>query len=175
MGFILYKQRETMSNIDVTSHLTEAELKARVLSLQQQLHQFQLSEQKCQRDLSQTMSQLQSGSVKTLIDKIYNPLTPPDRRYVGLNTPVVDSFQMIGFVYKNTERFPLFGRYKYPGRSDKWEYYVMDESRNHLKIPFKSVNDNELYDADEIDVPTVGKGYQVKMYDLEQFRYNPNL
>jgi hypothetical protein len=82
---------------------------------------------------------------------------------------------MIGYVFNDNDRFPLFARQKFPGRSEKWEYYVMDETRNRLKIPFKSKNDNELYDGDSIDIPTVGNNFSVKIYDYDSLRYNPNV
>jgi hypothetical protein len=108
-----------------------------------------------------------------LLNRIYNPLVPPERFYTGRN--VVSSFQMIGYVFNDNDRFPLFARQKFPGRSEKWEYYVMDETRNRLKIPFKSKNDNELYDGDSIDIPTVGNNFSVKIYDYDSLRYNPNV
>ena len=85
-----------------------------------------------------------------------------------------DDYQMIGYVYKDNERYPLYGRYKYPGRSEKWEYYIIDETRNRLKIPFYSKNYDELYDGSIINVPTLGDNFMVKIYEYEDLRYNPN-
>lgn len=114
-----------------------------------------------------------------LLNKIYNPLVSPDRYYPGgkLNAPSFQDYQMIGYIWNSTNdtKLPLYGRYKIPGRSEKWEYYVIDESRRGIKIPFKSKNDNELYDGDTVDVPTVGNGWKAKIYEYDQFRYNPDL
>lgn len=181
--YILYtSKKEQLSNVNLDSHLSKDELETKVKDLQDKLYQSQLSEQKCQIDLLQTKNAMSGGSVginqqNALLNKIYNPLVAPERIYPGgrLNTPGFDDYQMIGFVFKGNERYPLYGRYKYPGRSDRWEYYVIDETRNRLKIPFKSHNDNEIYDNDTISIPTLGDGYSVKIYDYEQFRYNPNV
>lgn len=122
-----------------------------------------------QSKLEQTTSR---SSQDVLLNKIYNPLITPDRVYPG-GRNVVTSFQMVGYAYNDAnERFPLFGRPKYANKTDKWEYYLIDESRNKLKIVFKSKNDNELYDNDVIDIPTVGNGYNVKIYEYEELRYN---
>jgi hypothetical protein len=102
------------------------------------------------------------------LDKIYNPLYPPENVY---NTGY--SYQQLGFVFLDNERYPLFGRNKYNSKSDKKEYYILDESRNHLKIPFKSPNDNELYDGDKIFINLLNKEFNVKIYDTEEIRYNP--
>lgn len=180
--YIMYTgQKENLTNVDLNSHLTKEELTKKVDELKENLYQTQLAEQRCQIDLLQTKNALQQsgGTQNKLLNKIYNPLVSPERVYPGgkLNTPGLgfDDYQMIGFVFKGNERYPLYGRYKYPGRSDRWEYYVIDETRNRLKIPFKSANDNELYDNDTISIPTLGDNYSVKIYEYEQYRYNPNI
>lgn len=185
--YILYilftANRENLSNIDFNTKLTKEELKTKVEELQDKLYQSQLSEQRCQIDLLQTKNVLQQQSISVgsqqdkMLNKIYNPLVSPERTYPGgrLNVPSYDDYQMIGFVFKGNERYPLYGRYKYPGRSDRWEYYIIDETRNRLKIPFKSHNDNELYNNDTISIPTLGDNYNVQIYEYEQFRYNPNV
>jgi hypothetical protein len=160
-----------MTSVDLVSHLTANELQAKVQSLQEQLYSSQLKDQKCQSDLAYAKQKSsQCDSVSRGFNKMYNPLSPPEREYSQGN----DNFQMVGYVFSGETRYPLFGRHKYPGRSDKWEYYVMDESRNRLKIPFKTTNDNEVYDSDTLNIPTLGDGYSAKVYDYEQFRYNPN-
>jgi hypothetical protein len=95
--------------------------------------------------------------------------------YVSPQNPILDDFQMIGYVYNNNEKYPLFGRYKFPGRSDKWEYHIIDESRNRLKIPFRTKNDQELYDNDPIQIPTMGGQFITRLYEYDTIRYNPNL
>lgn len=168
--------KEQMSNVNLTSHLSQLELQQKVIDLQNQLYNTQVLEQKCQRDLSEARSNISTTVSKNiLLDKIYNPLISPNRFYPGgrLGQSKFDDYQMIGYIYNNIERYPLFGRYKYPGKSDKWEYYIIDETRNRLKIPFKSKNDNELYDGDNINIDTLSGIYTVKIYDFEEFRYIP--
>jgi len=160
-----------MMNVDLTSHLTAKELREKIILLQNELLNSQIGEQKCQAELSYA---------KETTDRSYramrDPLTPPERLYPGggLGMPAYDGFQQLGFIFGNSsnDRFPLYGRYKYPRRSDKYEYYIIDESRNRLKIPFKSKNDNELYDGDTIIIPEISVDpFTVKLYEYKGFRY----
>jgi hypothetical protein len=169
--YILYQKRECLSVVDTSSHLQKEELSLKIKQLKDQLYSFQLAEQRCKTELIKARSELTKS---TLLDKIYNPLVAPERRYVGINRET-GGYQMIGYVYNNNDRYPLFGKYKFPGRSEKWEYYVIDETRNRLKIPFKTLNDNEITDGDTINIPTLGNGFTAKIYEYEQFRYNPNV
>lgn len=173
--YVLYQKRESLSVVDMTSHLSPVELQAMVQQQQDKLYTVQLAEQRCRTELVRARSDLaQTSPSNHLMEKIYNPLVAPERRYNGINREVV-GYQMIGYVYNDNDRYPLFGRYKYPGRSEKWEYYVIDETRNRLKIPFKSINDNEITDGETINIPSLGNGFTVKIYDYEQFRYNPTV
>lgn len=179
--YIQYHQHlENLSNVDLLSHLSEADLRDKVQQLEDKIYDIQLSEQVCQIELNKSqkmLSNMQTGTgigiQNALMNKIYNPLVAPDRYYT--NPTNLEDYQMIGYMYNDNTKFPLFGRYKFPGRSDKWEYYILDESRNKIKIPFKTKNDNELYDGDIIDIPTAGNGLHAKIYDYEQYRYNPNV
>lgn len=101
----------------------------------------------------------------------------PTRLYPGgrLDLPKVDNYQLIGFLYNELNRFPLYGRPKYRGKSDRYEYYIVDESRNKLQIPFKSRNDNELFDGDTITIPEIGMTLTVKLYEFENVRYDPTV
>lgn len=114
---------------------------------------------------------------KQLVDNIYNPLIPPNRLYPGgrlNNIRQFDNYQMIGFISPSSSsniRFPLFGRYKYSGRSDRWEYYVIDESRNRIKIPIKIKNDNELYDGETQFINELGEEFVVTLYKFNDFDY----
>lgn len=173
--YILYSQRECMTQIDVGGGLSREELKEKVQQLQNELYQFQLAEQRCRTELVRARSELEGSSQQKSINRIFNPLVPPERQYTGTRDNTLSTYQMIGYVYNGNDRYPLFGRYKYPGRTEKWEYYVIDETRNRLKIPFKTVNDNEISDNDTVDIPTLGNGFSAKIYDYEQFRYNPNV
>ncbi len=79
-------------------------------------------------------------------------------------------YQNVGFLYDSNTRYPLYGRRKYPNKSDKWEYYIIDESRNKLPIPFKTQGDNELYDDDTISVETIGT-LTAKIYEYKKYSY----
>lgn len=183
ISYVLYqKKQENMSLFDYTYKLSETDMTQTIKKLQQQLHDSQLNEQRCKQDLSNIKAVVGGGSTMTGIGidanraalKLYNPLVSPERVYQNPLTQQLQNYQMIGYLYKDSERLPLFGRYKYPGRTEKWEYYIMDETRNHLKIPFKTVNDNEISDGDVLNIPTLGSGYTAKIYEYETLRYNPN-
>lgn len=165
------EQKENISNIDINTGLSNDSLKTRLKMLQQNLYNSQLDNQKCNYDLAYCKSDLNKCDNGN--SGRHNNGTGPERRYVSPNQPS-SSYTVLGYVYKDTERYPLYGRYKFPGRSDKFEYYIIDETRNRLKIPFKTSNDNELYDGDSIDIPTLDTGYSAKIYDYSDFRYNPN-
>jgi hypothetical protein len=101
----------------------------------------------------------------------------PTRLYPGgrLDLPKTNDYQLIGFLYNDTNRFPLYGRPKYRGKSDRYEYYIVDESRNKLQIPFKTRNDNELFDDDTITIPEIGMTLKVKLYEFQNIRYDPTV
>lgn len=180
--YILYSQRqEHMANADLLSSLTAAELKDKIQDLENKLFNIQLAEQRCQSDLQASREALINGGVQTrFINKIYNPLAPPLNIIPEgtFSTPPYDAYQMyqnIGYLTSNGRQFPLFGRYKYPGRSDRWEYYTIDDSRGRIKIPFKTVNYNELYDGDNVTIAELGGNFGVKIYDNDGLRYDPNV
>ena len=122
-----------------------------------------------------------------LLSRLINPLAPPYRLYPGgrldLMGPlrstgrglVIGSrdFQMVGFLSSGRERYQLFGRYKYPGRSEKWEYYISDD--NGIKIPLKTKNENEITDGDTISIPTIGNDLKASIYEYDNFRYDPRV
>lgn len=163
-------KKESMTEVNLNKNLSHQELIGKLKEIQELLYSTQLEEQKCKIDLQQKDKIL---SENVLLNKIYNPLVAPERIYPGgrLNTMKYEDYQLIGYIFKDSERYPLYGRYKYRGRSEKWEYYIIDESKNRLKIPFKSINDNELYDGDTITIPELGNTYNVKIYEYENFRY----
>jgi len=173
--YILYIcRKESLSNVDTTEGITRGELKNRLVILQDQLHASRIAEQKCRSQLAKRNNDKEDD---VLLNRIYNPLIGPARLYPGgrLNTRAVNDYQMIGFLYNANERYPLFGRPKYYGKTDKWEYYAIDEGRNRLKLPFASRNNNELYDGDVVSIPGAGNSYTVKIYEYDQFRYNPDV
>jgi hypothetical protein len=152
-----------------------------ILGLKQQLYNIQLQKQKCQQDLLSLKTNNETLVTKLTSDrflnKIYNPLSPPENIYPAgrLFSHGYDGymqFQMLGYLNCPIGRYPVFGRYKYPGKTDKYEYYTIDDSRGRIKIPFKTKNYNELFDGDNINIDELGS-CTFKKYENEEFRYNP--
>lgn len=117
---------------------------------------------------------------RKFLDKLYNPLTPPENVIESgtFYTPRYDAYttyQNIGYLTGNGTQYSVFGRWMYPNKSDKWQYYVINNERSRIKIPFKTKNNNELYDNDIIDIPELGNGFVFKKYENEGMRYNPNI
>jgi len=185
--YILNKKRESMTNVDLVSHLSHKELIDKISSLQDALFDVKLEKQNCERNLQELKSESQTNInlienrdnsllQNRLLNKIYNPLSPPSNlyrdKYDSYNT-----YQRIGYLsnFKNGQ-FPVFAREKYPNRSDRLEYYTINEGRNSVKIPFKTKNDNELFDGDTITISELSnEPFTFKKYETEGLRYNPNL
>ena len=56
------------------------------------------------------------------------------------------------------------------------EYYTINEGRNSVKIPFKTKNNEELFDGDSILISELSNNpFIFKKYETEGLRYNPNL
>jgi len=173
--YVQFKKSEQMSNIELNNHLSQEELIDKIKKLQNDLYKAQKSEQICQSDLYETKQQLYSNQKYN--NRISNPLEAPERTYSGgrINIPSYNDYQQVGFLYNNDQRYPLFGRPKYPGRTDKYEYYIIDESRNRLKIPLETKNYNEIYDGDDVNIDVLNNVFQAKLYEYESLRYNPNV
>jgi hypothetical protein len=182
--FILYifsKKYEKMTNIDLVSHLSHKELIEKIISLQESLFNIQLEKQNCEKNLQQIQNLQQTQqSVPDLIssrflNKIYNPISPPESIYRD-KYDSYQRYQQIGFLTNVQDgQFPVFARDKYMGKSDKQEYYTINEGRNHVKIPFKTKNYNELFDGDQVNVPELSNNtFIFKKYETENIRYNPN-
>ena len=178
--FLFYTSRENFSTVELNSSLTKDQLLIKVTELQEQLFNSKLNNQLCQKEL-QIKSQQSggSGSSNKFLEKIYNPLERPDIVYPGgtLRSQGYNANQMnqqLGYISNNTGKYPIYGRYKYPGKSDKWEYYTIDDSRGRIKIPFKTKNYDELYDGDQVDIPNLGN-FTFTKYDQEDIKYDPNL
>jgi len=111
--------------------------------------------------------------------KIYDPLERPDIIYPGgsFTEPGYNANnknQQIGFVFNESGRFPIFGKYKYYGRSDRWEYYTIDDSRGRIKIPFETKNNEELYSGDVVKIIELSDlDFTFNKYDIENVKYNP--
>lgn len=175
-------EKESYTDVDLNSNLTKNELVNKINKLQDDLFTCQTSKQKCMTDLQKSQSILTNSSFgltenvtqRTNLNKIYNPLISPGRSYVS-KIANSNNFQQLGFIFNDSERYPLYGRPKYSGRSDRYEYYIIDETRNRLKIPYKSKNDYELNDGERIFVDVLNNEYNVKIYDYDQFRYDPDV
>lgn len=183
--YILKKCRETFEanvNSNANEMLTKGQLLNRVVKLQDDLFACQTSRQKCLGDVQDLQTTIQKSSppqqtMNLNLNRVYNPLVPPERTYPQgrFNQVASRDYQQIGFVFNGDERYPLYGRPKYAGRTDRYEYYIIDETRNRLKIPYKSKNDNELYDGDKIHIDVFNRDYDVKIYEYDQFRYDPDV
>lgn len=175
------KSEQFASSFDPYQIMNKDELYKNVIQLKDDLHDTQLKEQKCQIQLNSLMNQNAHPVVSSkFLEKIYNPLTPPENVYPGgnLNTRGYDGYQqyqMLGYISGPQGQFPVFGRYKYPGKTDKFEYYTINDSRGRIKIPFKTKNYNEMYDEDSVSIDELGGDYTFRKYDDEGLRYNPNI
>lgn len=166
------KQNEQFSIVNLYSSLSKEELKSKLDEIEGKLYKTELQKQECERQLSTIQSNMntQNSNERLLLERIYNPLVGPERIYPGLHQ--IDNYQQLGYISKDSLRLPLFGRRKYK-RSDKWEYYVMDNSENKIKIPIKSVNDYELSSGDPITFD--GQQFTVNLYEIDSIRYNPDI
>jgi hypothetical protein len=74
----------------------------------------------------------------------------------------------------NTDkRYILFGRRTYP-YSPQWEYYIMGKDNGGLEYKFPlNTNNQEILDNSSIMVPIDNTMYQVKLYNYDQYKYNP--
>jgi len=165
-----------MSNTNLNRGLTQKDLQNKITVLNDELYNCKIEKQNCNRNLQQLSN---NNTQQKFIDKIYNPLAPPENVYGGgrLNQRGYDSyqqFQMIGYLSGNGQQYPVFARDKHPGRTDKQEYYTINDSRNRVKIPFKTQNWNELYSGDTIDIPEIASGLVFTKYDTNTLRYDPN-
>ena len=179
--FVLSKYNEKMSNVDLLRGLNKQDLEKRVNDLQNELYNCQISKDQCNSNLKTLEMSLNKPHVTQMkfLDKIYNPLYPPENIYKhgGFYSPGYDSYQqyqMIGYLSGGGQQYPVFARDKYRGRSDKQEYYTINDSRNRIKIPFQTKNWNELFDGDTINIPELGSGLVFKKYETNQVRYDPN-
>jgi hypothetical protein len=161
----------------------------KVLELKDSLHDSQLKEQKCQIQLDTLKNNInvssQGVSVQPqFLEKIYNPLSGTSPLYPGgsfANPRGYDGyrqFQQLGYISggPNGPRYPIMGRYRDAGRSDRFEYYFIDNERGRIKVPFKTKNYNELYDGDNVNIDELGGEFTFKKYeDTDGNRYSPDI
>lgn len=166
------KQNEEFSVANLYSSLSKDQLKSKLDEIESKLYKTEIQKQECERQLSTIQSNIQTQNLQSQIslERIYNPLVGPERIYPNLQQ--TDNYQQLGYVSKGSLRLPLFGRRKYK-RSDKWEYYVIDNSENKIKVPIKSLNDYELSTGDNITFD--GEQYLVNLYEIDSVRYNPDI
>lgn len=114
------------------------------------------------------------------LDKLYNPLSPPENLIPSgtFTTPPYNpymQYQNLGYLTGNGTQYNVFGRWMYPNKSDRWQYYIINNDRSKIKIPFKTKNNQELYDGDQVDIMELGTGFIFKKYENEGLRYDPNI
>lgn len=163
---------EKMASVDLISNLSKNDMMKKIKYLNDKNYELTLNNDRCQQSVSLLQQML--NKCKGVFG--YGRNLGPSREYENKNDPnAAVNYGNIGYLYdQNNNRYPLFGRFLYPGRSDLWEYYISDDSRNRIQIPFKSKNNKEIYDSDNVNVPTIGD-LTAKIYDIEQTKYNPNL
>ena len=125
--------------------------------------------------------------------RILDPLEPPERSYpmrkaIPINIPTrgrSGPYQQVGTLTRQTEGqdaliLPLYGKPTYPG-SNLWLYYTSSNSYNSIKIPIEHKNKNcqkhhgcpEIYDGDEITVPSYQGLFIANLYEIDAPRYIP--
>lgn len=172
-----------MSKEKFSNNNETAELVSKIQSLHEELKSIKREEEKCKNDLVVSRDQLlKLGSTESrFLNKIYNPLSPPENTYSrgSFTSPGYNSyvqFQQVGYLSGNGEQYPVFARDKYAGKSDKQEYYTINEGRNRIKIPIKTKNFNELYDGDQLSVSQLSdQPFTFHKYEDEGYRYNPRI
>jgi len=120
--------------------------------------------------------------------RLHDKLEAPEKTY--MNTPNIQTpinirtrgerpqYQSVGFLFDatnsniETQRLQLFGRPEYYG-STQYEYYIIDNSRNNIKIPLN--NQKEIFSKDSIIVPSITGSYVATVYDNDESKYIPYL
>lgn len=173
VGYLLYFR---LSQTETTDMSKETLLQS-LLEAKDELYRSKLAEQQAN---NQANSNTNTNIESRLLNKIHNPLISPETIYPQgrLNSRGFDAnrqFQMVGFLSGGVgEQYPVMGRL-HDNRSDKYEYFCINEGRNHIKIPLKTKNYNELYDGDTLTVPQLStQPLTFTKYEIENVRYNPN-
>lgn len=110
--------------------------------------------------------------VSTRSDIYIEPVSRPHIFRKPINYPTrgyPSAYEKIGIMYnEGGDRYPLFGRQKYPG-STQYEYYFMDDTRNHNKVELEY--EKELFDGDTLTSNLLVGDYKVELYDKATLRY----
>jgi hypothetical protein len=168
VGFTYYLILNERKQKNVAVDLPKQELLNQIKSLKNSNYELSLDKERCNQNVFnlQNLQRKYAGGS-------YGGTTGATRMYTSPNEPGSDlNYRQLGFLYDSTYRYPLYGRYLYSGRTDLWEYYIIDDSRNRIKISFKSPNNKEIFDGDTVNVPTIGT-LTASIYEIEQYKYNP--
>ena len=128
---------------------------------------------------------------------ISNPLYPPLQRGISINEETRESggdYQQLGILSKNAINdgegtpgnntdsvvLPLYGKPTYRG-SNKWLYYTETDKLHPVKIPVTYKNKDctddygcdEIYDGDNVVIPSYNGDFKVKIYKMNKPRYIP--
>ena len=164
--FIYINKTEKYSEVNLYQQLSNQDLLNKISELQQDIFNIKLKSQDCDRSLQACQQNNQYTMSR-------NPSVfgnEPSRQQ-----PSYNNYTLSGYLSGEGNQYPVYSREKYSGRSDKLEYYLINESRNKIKIPFKTVNYNELQDGDKITIPEIGPDLIYTLYDIKEFRYNPSI
>ena len=173
----LKKKKEQFTSFSSTAGMSDKSLKSRIKQLESDLHQSQLNTERCRTALAgATANNTNTNLHNRVLNKVYNPIAPPERIYPGgsfHNREPYYGYQMVGFLNSaDGERLALYGRPKYRNRTDKMEYFAVDDTRNKLKIPFEVKGDDALDDGDTVDIDRLGgKEFTANVYEYEGFKY----
>ena len=97
----------------------------------------------------------------------------------------VNDFQQIGTLTNKDDAqpviLPLFGR-PIAGKNDRWEYYTTTDSQHPLRIPVEfeekdcteEIGCREIYNKDNVFIPSYQKMFSVTLYKYKEFTYTPN-
>lgn len=130
------------------------------------------------KEFKQSSVSVSKEPQSTFLDKIYNPLSGtspiyPGRSFGNSGYNAFYQFQMLGYLTGPSGQFPVMGRYRDSNRTDKFEYFCLNEGRNRVKINFKTKNYNELFDGDSVNIQELGGELMFKKYeDRDNNRYN---
>tara|TARA_B100000575_G_scaffold294364_1_gene309821 strand:+ start:9226 stop:9888 length:663 start_codon:yes stop_codon:yes gene_type:complete len=130
-------------------------------------------------------------------NRVYNPLTPPERTYpytvrnVPINIPTrgpSSGFQQIGVLIQEDgvgnqqTKLPLYGQQLYP-RSREWNYYIGSDGFQSIKLPitYKGRNSmdrngcSEIYDGSVVNVDGYDSAFKATIYKLDAPKYLPHV
>ena len=156
--------------------IAPAEVSKELNKLKDENYELSRSNERCNQNVFMLTQQRKEsgyneGSGYNLRDMSYGGTTGATRKWINSDAPGSDiNYRQVGFLYDGVNRYSLYGRYLYKGRTDLWEYYAVDDSRNRIRIPFKSPNNKEIFDGDTVVVPTIGT-LTASIYEVEQYKY----